>query len=133
MCYLWLKKREEILKKHKAVWPPEDWKSNKETNVKESPKKFDFIDEQIKWANSFNDPKKSQEIKEALEAKDKVFFELNPFKSDFDKKINKINLGNAFKERENKLAKIREQINAISEYKQNAIEQVTAKIKNNEY
>ena len=94
MCYLWLKKREEILKKHRAVWPPEDWKSNKETNIKESPKKFDFIDEQIKWANSFNDPKKSQEIKEALEAKDKIFCELNPFKSDFDKKINKINLGN---------------------------------------
>ena len=130
---LWLKRREEILKKHKAVWPPEDWKSNKETNVKEPPKKFDFIDEQIKWANSFNDPKKSQEVKEALEAKGKVFGEPHPFKSDFDKKVNKINLGNAFKERENRLVKIREQINAIPEYKQSAIEQVKEKIKNNEY
>ena len=130
---MWLKKREEILKRHKAVWPPEDWKANKETNAKEPPKKFDFIDEQIKWANSFNDPKKSQEVKEALEAKGQKFTELHPFKSDFDKKVNNINLGNAFKERENQLVKIREQINAIPEYKQNAIEQVTEKIKNNEY
>ena len=130
---LWVKKREEILKKHKAVWPPEDWKSNKETNAKEPPKKFDFIDEQIKWANSFNDPKKSQEVKEALEAKGQKFTEPHPFKSDFDKKVNKTNLGSAFKDRENQLVKIREQINAIPEYKQNAIEQVTEKIKNNEH
>ena len=130
---MWLKKREEILKKHKAVWPPEDWKTNKETNAKEPPKKFDFIDEQIKWANSFNDPKKSQEIKESLEAKGQKFTEPHPFKSDFDKKVNKINLGSAFKDRENQLIKIREQINAIPEYKQNAIEQVTEKIKNSEY
>ena len=130
---MWLKKREEILKKHKAVWPPEDWKTNKETNVREPPKKFDFIDEQIKWANSFNDPKKSQEVKEALEAKGQKFTEPHPFKSDFDKKVNKLNLGNAFRERENQLAKIREQINAIPEYKQNAIEQVTEKIKSSEY
>ena len=130
---MWLKKREEILKRHKAVWPPEDWKANKETNAKEPPKKFDFIDEQIKWANSFNDPKKSQEVKEALEAKGQKFTEPHPFKSDFDKKINKTNLGAAFKDRENQLVKIREQINAIPEYKQNAIEQVTEKIKNSEY
>ena len=81
---LWLRRREEILKKHKAVWPPENWKSNKETGAKEPPKKFDFIDEQIKWANSFNDPKKSQEIKENLEAKGRKIGELHPFKSDFD-------------------------------------------------
>ncbi len=130
---LWVKKREEILKKHKAVWPPEDWKSNKETNAKEPPKKFDFIDEQIKWANSFNDPKKSQEVKEALEAKGQKFTEPHPFKSDFDKKVNKTNLLSAFKDRENQLVKIREQINAIPEYKQNAIEQVTEKLKNDEH
>jgi len=130
---MWFKKREQILKKHKAVWPPEDWKSNKETGAKEPPKKCDFIDEQIKWANSFNDPKKSQEVKEALEAKGQKIGDLHPFKSDFDKKVNKLNLINAFKERENQLAKVREQMNAIPEYKQNAIEQVTEKIKSNEY
>jgi len=130
---MWLRKREQILKRHKAQWPPEDWKQNKETGSKEPPKKFNFIDEQIKWAKSFNDPKKSQEVKEALEAKGQKFGEPNPFKSDFDKKVNKLNLLAAFKDREAQLKKIREQINAIPEYKQNAIEQVTEKIKNNEY
>ena len=126
---MWLKKREEILKKHKAVWPPEDWKQNKETGSKEPPKKTNFIDDQIKWAKSFNDPKRSQEVKEALESKGQKFTEPHPFKSDFDKKVNKINLFNAFKDREAQLKKIREQMNAIPEYKQNAIEQVTEKIK----
>ena len=130
---MWLKKREQLLKQHKAVWPPEDWKTNKETGNKEPPKKLNFIDERIKWAKSFNDPKKSQEIKEALESKGKAIPEFNPFKSDFDKKINKTNLLSSFKDREEKLQKIREQINAIPEYKQNAIEQVKEKINRNEY
>ena len=130
---MWLKKREQILKKHKAVWPPEDWKPNKETGNKEPPKKLNFIDEQIKWAKSFNDPKRSQEVKEALEAKGQKIGDLHPFKSDFDKKVNKLNLLSAFKSREEQLKQIRQQINAIPEYKQNAIEQVTEKMKNNEY
>ena len=126
---MWLKKREEILKRHKAQWPPEDWKTNKETGSKEPPKKTNFIDDQINWAKSFNDPKRSQEVKEALEAKGQKIGDLQPFKSDFDKKVNKLNLLNAFKDREEQLKKIREQINAIPEYKQNAIEQVNEKIK----
>ena len=130
---MWLKKREEILKKHKAIWPPEDWKTNKETDKKEPPIKTNFIDDQIKWAKSFNDPQKSQEVKEALEAKGRTFGEPHPFKSDFDKKVNKLNLLSAFKNREEELKKIREQMNSIPEFKQNAIEQVQEKIKNNEY
>jgi len=130
---MWLKKREQILKSHKAVWPPDNWKANKETGNKEPPKKLNFIDERIRWAQSFNDPKKSQEVKESLEAKGKTIPESNPFKSDFDKKINKTNLLSSFKDREEKLKKVREQINAIPEYKLNAIEQVKDKIKANEY
>jgi len=130
---MWLKKREQILKQHKAVWPPDNWKANKETGNKEPPKKLNFIDERIKWAQSFNDPKKSQEIKDSLEAKGKTIPEPNPFKSDFDKKINKTNLLSSFKDHEEKLKKVREQINAIPEYKLNAIEQVKDKIKANEY
>jgi len=130
---MWLKKREQILKQHKAVWPPDNWKANKETGNKEPPKKLNFIDERIKWAQSFNDPKKSQEIKDSLEAKGKTIPEPNPFKSDFDKKINKTNLLSSFKDHEEKLKKVREQINAIPEYKLNAIEQVKDKIKGNEY
>ena len=130
---MWLKRREQILKQHKASWPPEDWKTNKETGNKEPPKKLNFIDERIRWAKSFNDPKKSQEIKDALEAKGKTIPESNPFKSDFDKKKNKKNLLSSFKEQEEKLKKIKEQINSIPEYKLNAIEQVKEKIKSNEY
>ena len=130
---MWLKRREQILKQHKASWPPEDWKTNKETGNKEPPKKLNFIDERIRWAKSFNDPKKSQEIKDALEAKGKTIPESNPFKSDFDKKKNKKNLLSSFKEQEEKLKKIKEQINAIPEYKLNAIEQVKEKIKSSEY
>ena len=130
---LWLRKREEILKKHKAVWPPDDWKQNKETGNKEAPNKFNFIDEQIKWAKSFYDPKRSQEVKEALEAKGQKISDPNPFKSDFDKKVNKTNLLQAYKDREEQLKKIREQIKSIPEYKQNAIEQAQEKIKSNEY
>ena len=124
---IWLKKRENILKRHKAVWPPENWKANEE-GKKVPPRKYNFIDEQIKWANSFNDLKKSQELKETLEAKGKTIEDIK-YKSDFDKKVNKKNLFIEFKNREEKIKKIREQIKLIPQYKQNAIEQVIEKMK----
>ena len=127
---LWLRKRENILKKHKAVWPPENWKSNPDTGKKIPPRKYNFIDERIRWANSFTDLKKSQELKDAFEAKGKTIGEFKPFKSDFEKKVNKKNLRLEFKNREEKLKKIRAQINLIPQYKQNAIEQVIEKMKN---
>jgi antitoxin component of RelBE/YafQ-DinJ toxin-antitoxin module len=128
---LWLRKRENILKRHRAVWPPEDWKSSPDTGKKVPPRKYNFIDERIKWANSFNDIKKSQEIKDALEAKGKIIEDFKPFKSDFEKKVNKKNLGLELKNHEEKLKKITEQINLIPQHKQNAIEQVIEKMKNN--
>ena len=127
---LWLRKRENILKKHKAVWPPENWKSNPDTGKKIPPRKYNFIDERIRWANSFTDLKKSQELKDAFEAKGKTIGEFKPFKSDFEKKVNKKNLRVEFKNREEKLKKIRDQIKLIPQYKQNAIEQVIEKMKN---
>ena len=36
---LWFRKRDSILNSHKRKWPPEDWKSNKETGKKSPPKK----------------------------------------------------------------------------------------------
>lgn len=129
---VWLKKREQILKKHKREWPPINWPADKETDKKMPPKRINFIDEQIKWVNSFNDKKKSEEVKEALEAKGKTFGEPHPFKSDFDKKKCAINLGNKFREREKELEKIREQIKAVPDFKQSAIEQVQDKIKSGE-
>ena len=128
---LWLRKRENILKRHRAIWPPEDWKSNPDTGKKVPPRKYNFIDERIRWANSFNDIKKSKEIKDALEAKGKIIEDFKPFKSDFEKKVNKKNLGLELKNHEEKLKKIREQINLIPQHKQNAIEQVIEKMKNN--
>ena len=62
----WLQEREKILKAHKKEWPPQNWPKDKESDKLVPPKKITFIDEQIKWANSFNDPKKSEEMKENL-------------------------------------------------------------------
>ncbi len=66
---VWHKKREKILKEHKKEWPPQDWPKDKESDKLVPPKRINFIDEQIAWANSFNDPKKSDEIKESLESR----------------------------------------------------------------
>ena len=64
----WLQQREKILKAHKKEWPPQNWPKDKESDKLVPPQKITFIDEQIKWANSFNDQKKSDEIKESLES-----------------------------------------------------------------
>ncbi len=128
---LWVKKREEILTKHRKEWPPQDWPKDKESDKQKPPHRWNFIDDQIKWANSFNDQKKSDEIKQNLEDKGKkVPAEPQPFKSDFDKKKNQKNLIAEFKQREEELKKIREQINSLPEFKQEAISQVEEKIKN---
>ena len=65
----WLQQREKILKAHKKEWPPQNWPKDKESDKLVPPKKTNFIDDQIKWANSFNDPKKSEELKESLESR----------------------------------------------------------------
>lgn len=65
----WLKKREQIINAHKREWPPLDWPKPKEGEKPQPPVRINFIDEQVKWANSFNDPKKSEEIKQSLESR----------------------------------------------------------------
>ena len=55
----WLQEREKILKAHKKEWPPQNWPKDKESDKLVPPKKATFIDDQIAWANSFNDLKKS--------------------------------------------------------------------------
>ena len=129
----WIKKRGQILDSHRAAWPPDNWKLNEETNTKEPPKKLNYIDEQIRWANSFRDPKKSQEVMDALEAKGKKIPEYSQIKSDFDKKVNILNLRQNLLNREAQLASIREKIKAIPEYKQKAIDEVKDKIEKYEY
>ena len=66
---LWVKERGNILNAHKRVWPPENWPRDKETDKKVPPKRPNYIDEYIKWAKSFNDPKRSEELREQLEPK----------------------------------------------------------------
>ena len=63
----WEQERKNILDAHKREWPPQNWPKDKESDKLVPPKKKTFIDEQIDWANSFNDPKKSEEMKQSLE------------------------------------------------------------------
>ena len=63
----WEQERKNILDAHKREWPPQNWPKDKESDKLVPPKKKTFIDEQVDWANSFNDPKKSEEVKQSLE------------------------------------------------------------------
>ena len=128
---LWFRKRDSILNSHKRKWPPEDWKSNKETGKKSPPTKKNFIDEQILWANSFYDSKRAEKIKEELETKNRKI-EPAKIRSDFDIKPNKINNRKNFLEREKQRENIKKQINSIQEWRIDAIENIKDKIKKEE-
>ena len=54
----WQQERKVILEKHKRVWPPQDWPKSKEDDKLIPPHRPNFIENYIKWANSFNDEKK---------------------------------------------------------------------------
>ena len=47
----------------------ENWPRDKETDKKVPPKHPNYIDEYIKWAKSFNDPKSFEELREQLKPK----------------------------------------------------------------
>ena len=65
----WQQERQKILESHKRVWPPQDWPKSKEDDKLVPPHRPNFTENYIKWANSFNDEKKSEEIKESLESR----------------------------------------------------------------
>ena len=115
----WLQEREKILKAHKKEWPPQNWPKDKETDKLVPPKKTTFIDEQIKWANSFNDPKKSDEIKESLESR-------GTFKE--REKKTYPNLRDKFLKDEKEKKEKFEQLPKIQPWKENAIEAAKTKI-----
>ena len=76
----WYQERKKILDQHKRVWPPNNWpKSKEDDNKLVPPHRPNFIEDYIKWANSFNDPKKSEEIKQSLESRG-TFKQLDPKK-----------------------------------------------------
>ena len=71
---VWARKREQILKSHKHVWPPEDWPRDKDDeNVKVKPKRKTFLDDLYKWCYSYYDPKRAEElIEKGIDTKDYV-------------------------------------------------------------
>jgi hypothetical protein len=115
----WAQERKKILDSHKRVWPPTDWPKDKETDKPVKPIRKNFIDDYIKWATSFNDPKRSDEIKESLESR-------GCFRMPEPKKP--MNLREKFlkeeKEKKEKMANIPK----IYEWKTNSIEQAQIRI-----
>ena len=65
----WYQERKRILEKHKRVWPPQDWPKSKEDDKLVPPHRPNYIDDYVKWAHSFNDEKKSEEVKQSLEGR----------------------------------------------------------------
>lgn len=116
---LWYKKREKILKDHKKEWPPQDWPKDKESDKLVPPKRINFIDEQIAWANSFNDPKKSEELKESLESR-------GTFKYPDPKQYP--NLRDKFLKEEKEKKEKFDQLPKIQPWKENGIENAKQKI-----
>jgi len=115
----WLQERERILKAHKKEWPPQNWPKDKESDKLVPPKKTNFIDDQIKWANSFNDPKKSDEIKESLESR-------GTFKE--REKKTYPNLRDKFLKDEKEKKEKFDQLPKIQPWKENAIEEAKRKM-----
>ena len=110
----WYQKREEILKKHKRIWPPDDWPKDKETEKPVPPLRKNYIDDVIKLAKSFNDPVKSEEIKSSLESR-------GTFKMPEPKKP--INMRDKFLNWEKEKKEKKEALPKIQEWKVNAIEE----------
>ncbi len=115
----WEQARKRILDAHKKEWPPQDWPKNKETDKLEPPKKTTFIDDQIAWANSFNDPKKSEEVKQSLEGRGTFKY---PDKKQYP------NLRDKFLKDEKEKKEKFEQLPKIQPWKENAVEEANKKI-----
>ena len=82
-------------------------------------KKKTFIDVQIDWANSFNDPKKSEEVKQSLEGRGTFKY---PDKKQYP------NLRDKFLKAEKEKKEKFEQLPKIEPWKENAVEDAKRKI-----
>ena len=116
---IWEKKRAKIIDAHKKEWPPKNWPKDKESDKFVPPTKLNFIDEQIKLVKSFNDPKRSEELKQSLESR-------GTFKPLPKKELP--NLRNRYLENEKQHKERREKIPNIPPWKENSIEQAKNKI-----
>ncbi len=115
----WEQERKRILDAHKKEWPPQNWPKDKESDKLVPPKKATFIDDQIAWANSFNDLKKSEEVKQSLESRGTYKY---PDKKQFP------NLRDKFLKEEKEKKENFEKIPKIQPWKENAIEEAKKKI-----
>jgi len=115
----WQQERKRILDAHKKEWPPQNWPKSKENDKPIPPKKTNFIDDQIAWANSFNDPKKSEEVKQSLEGRGTFKY---PDKKQWP------NLRDKFLKDEKEKKEKFDQLPKIQPWKENAIEEGKRKI-----
>ena len=69
----WEKEREKLLKEHDSKWPPSDWPKVKKPgeNVVVEPKRKNFLDEIVKWSNSFYDEEKAKTVMQELRDKNR--------------------------------------------------------------
>ena len=121
---VWYRKREKILSSNKHIWPPEDWpKSKDDPTVKMKPKRKTFLDDIYKWCNSYYDKAKAEELiqEKNINIKDYV----KPLKLDKNRRKD-------FLENEKKKEEWRKSRPEYAEHKQNAIEQIQDKIKEEE-
>ena len=121
---VWARKREQILKAHKHIWPPEDWpRSKDDENVKVKPKRKTFLDDLYKWCYSYYNKEKAEALIEEknIDVKDYV----KPRHIDTKRRTE-------FLENEKKKEEWRKSRPAYSEYKQPFIEEIEEKIKQEE-
>ena len=121
---VWARKREQILKAHKHIWPPEDWPRSKEDeNVKVKPKRKTFLDDLYKWCYSYYNKEKAEALIEEknIDVKDYV----KPRHIDTKRRTE-------FKKKKKKKEEWRKSRPAYSEYKQPFIEKIKKKIKQEE-
>ena len=115
----WEQERKRILDAHKKEWPPQNWPKDKESDKLVPPKRITFIDDQTAWANSFNDLKKSEEIKQSLESRGTFKY---PDKKQYP------NLRDKYLKDEKEKKEKFDQLPKIEPWKENAVEEAKKKI-----
>ena len=121
---VWVKKREQILKNHKHIWPPEDWPKDKENeNIKVKPKKKTFLDDLFKWCSSYYDKEKAKTLIEEKNINIKDY--VKPLKLDKNRR-------KEYLENEKKKLEWKKSHPKYYEYMQNFIDSITEKIKQDE-
>jgi len=121
----WQQERKTMLAEHKKIWPPKDWPVNKETEQAYAPKRPNYLDQVYKWANSFYNKEKAEEIKANLAEKGHPIDEPK-------KEVTKCKKRDNFLEYEEAKKKKKAEQPEYPDFKQEAIDKVKDKIKEDE-